>query len=774
MGRVYIDVESVGLHGVPVLLQYAFDDGPVQLWDIWTNPIIETMGLIYEICQHDVIGFNLSFDWFHINKLYTMFSLFPDSSVYPSEHIDELGILEEKARFVDLVCKPKRALDLMLVARRGPYQSLMERDDIRIKKIPTQLSYELAKHLNKTIQFDNIYFARNKDPFAPRWKILDRKLDDGRDDFNFKDIKLSFRASTALKALARHIGLAKPDEIISFADIEVNPNLRPDELGYAPWALAVAPKGPESGWIGSKLKNGKSKKTYAWPARIQEHILHWGYNHRARQYASNDVEYTRGLCKHFGDPEPGDNDSELTITVACCRWKGYKLDLPKVNEQKEIALAKIKKVPHAPHKVKQFIFEVLSPSEKLAFGNRGTKKVILEEISTWLDDNENPHPAAQRAADVLDARKSKKKIELLDKLIKAGRFHASFKVMGALSNRMSGADGLNAQGIDHTTPMRACFVLFDDDCVVETSEGNLQHLWALSGGDFKSFEVSIAVKVFDDEPLNQALLSGKKIHAIFAMELFPGQSYEQILASEGKDPDMYDKGKKGVFLTFYGGDENTLLNKLGIPLEIGKRAFTALSRKHPGIGRFQSEINDAFQCLIQPRGIGTAISWKEPKEYCETFLGFRRYFTLEYRVCKALFELAQSPPVSWKSLKIKVVRFDRVQTAVGALQSALYGAAFRISSGIVRAAKNHTIQSPGAEIAKAVQRAIWDLQPSGVNVWIVQPFNVHDEIMCPTRRGYEDQVQSVVAATVAKYKKIVPLLAIDWFKRISNWAMKKG
>ena len=37
--------------------------------------------------------------------------------------------------------------------------------------------------------------------------------------------------------------------------------------------------------------------------------------------------------------------------------------------------------------------------------------------------------------------------------------------------------------------------------------------------------------------------------------------------------------------------------------------------------------------MTQPGGIGTKVVWKDPADYAETMLGFRRYFTLENRIC---------------------------------------------------------------------------------------------------------------------------------------------
>ena len=120
--------------------------------------------------------------------------------------------------------------------------------------------------------------------------------------------------------------------------------------------------------------------------------------------------------------------------------------------------------------------------------------------------------------------------------------------------------------------------------------------------------------------------------------------------------------------------------------------------------------------MRQPAGIGSAVVWAEPAEYIETFLGFRRYFTLENTICQALFNLARNVPAEWRACKVKLVRRDRVQTASGAVSSALDGAAFQMQAANMRAAANHEIQSPGADGMKAVQRRLWDLQPAGAPV----------------------------------------------------------
>jgi hypothetical protein len=462
--------------------------------------------------------------------------------------------------------------------------------------------------------------------------------------------------------------------------------------------------------------------------------------------------------------------------VACVRWKGFKIDSDKIINLKQQAEQSAKSAPRAPAAVKRYVFSQLTPIEIAATGNK-TGKLVLEEISKFTtgcecggQDNqcflcagsgEVEHPAAKLAKEVIDARTAEKEVDLYDKLLLAGRFHASFKVIGTLSSRMSGADGLNPQGIKGTVEVRSCFPLAFDGLV-------------LCGGDFKAFEVVIAEACYNDPELRADLLAGKKIHALFAQALFPEETYDSILASEGTQHDMYRIGKSAVFSQLYGGNEHTLKTRLGIDTEVGVAASKRFEARYKGVGEKRKRIENMFCSMRQPGGIGSKVEWHEPAETMESLLGFPRYFTLENKICKTLFELAERPPKDWATINFKVVRRDRLQTVAGATRSALFGAAFAIQAANMRAAANHEIQSTGAQITKYVQRRIWDLQPSGISDWKVQPMNVHDEILAVCHPSIIDRVEQVVFDCVNSFKDKVPLIAIDWVKNMRSWANKKG
>jgi hypothetical protein len=841
MSKLYLDSETCGLHSMMVLLQWAQDEGPITLHEVWRRSVRDTLRLIEWLCEHTVVGFNLAFDWFHIAKTYTIFRLC-DPDWIPGEHVNEIALLEPRGQDGPCV-KPACALDLMLHSRKGPYQSLMAREDIRIKRVPSSLAYALAGELEGRGQLDNIYFARSADPDAPKWQVFDRRDRFGDIDTDFKDVVLKFNPAGGLKFLAEHAMGYKPK--FHFKDVEPPPSWRPYELGYAPTALAVSR--PEWNWEVWGRKKGRPNGNFAtdealtdlvlesdhdddvrgaphgpedkllghaWPAVIGKHIEHWATRPDAREYANDDIVYTRALDKHFGCPAPGDNDSTLACMVPVIRWHGFNINKPGMQELLAKAQAVVANSPvniHKPGDVRAYVTAAMDATEAIVL-SESTKKSNLEAIANWEIETREPcgrcqgtlgcarcggtgflepgkHPAATRAKEVLAVKIAGKEVELYDKLLLAGKFHASFVVIGTLSSRMAGADGLNPQGIKHAKDVRRMFPLAWEDMI-------------LCGGDFDSFEVTIADAVYNDPALRKDLttkgpcpkcagtgrdkksgkpcgecettgLTPQKLHALFGMAL-SGLSYAEVVNSSGAESDWYDKGKRGVFALVYGGDWNTLVQKLAVTETRAKAAYADFVRRYPGIDKARRKTFDAFCSMRQPAGIGSAVIWATPAEYVETFLGFRRYFTLENKICHALFDLARNTPKHWREVKIKVVRRDRVQTAAGAVASALYGAAFQMQAANMRAAANHEIQSPGAEITKSVQRALWDLQPAGIHPLMIAPLNVHDELMTVTRHSLTPDITATVRRTVESFRDKVPLIGMTWFEAMDNWAEKKG
>jgi hypothetical protein len=797
----YIDTETCGFHGLATLIQWAYEDGDEHLHNLWDVPVKDTLALIERFCQETCVFFNATYDWFHLAKIHTMWSLLPPDAIPRKLPMRVLVEAEKNGR--DGACiKPKHVICLMLHSRKGKFQTLMSRHDVKVTKVPVALCQPLAEELEKRIELDGILFAGRANQNAPKWGVYDRikKGKEDQVDPNFKDVVLKFRPARGLKFLAEHcLGLAP--EFHSFKDVyPVRPH-KLAELGYAPFALAMSKA--EVDW---KVWDKQRKlKGYAWPALIHHDIKHWRENEEARRYARDDVTYTRMLDEYFEFPEADDNDSVLACMVAAVRWHGFAIDadqiaglLAKSRQVLETSPVNINK----PTQVKAYIRSVMDESEATVI-DKSTKKANLEKIREELvvdpedvdedlggelcvrclgegdDQGEKcprcdglgylpvgPTRASQRANEILKCKAAAKEVELYSKLLQAGRFHAAFKVIGTLSSRMAGGDGLNAQGIKGSKEVRASFPLKWDGTI-------------LCGGDFDGFEVTLADAVFQDENLRRDLLAGKSIHTLMARKIYPDKSEEEIKASkgfaDGGDVDMYTRGKQAVFAQLYGGDANTINKKLGIAKKIAEAACDDFQKDYPGMRIAREKVAEDFSALEQHGEIGTGkISYKEPAEYVETFLGFRRYFPIENKIAKALYDLAHNVPSHWRKLDFKVVRRDREQTPAGAVSSALYGAAFQIQAANIRAANNHLIQSPGAMITKDLQRRIWDHQPHGVQEWHVAPINIHDEVLSVTRPDLVDAVTATVVEVVESYRDRVPLIGMDWVKSMENWAGKKG
>jgi len=788
---IFYDTETCGFYGLAILIQFAVGDGEIILHNVFKTPAKETLDLIEWMMNHEggVVGFNLTFDQFHLCKLYTLLSMV-DHDDHPEDIIDELADLESHARD-GVCCKPVKACDLMLIAKRGTYQSTMERKDIRIKRIPVQIAWQLANELENRVPIKDIYFARRKDKTVKKWVVEDIEDEEGNVLPDFKNVVLRFAPSAALKVLATDALGEDPDDVLLFAQAGVDPKFNPKECGWAPYAKAL---GSKDDWKGT------------WPDVIGFHIRHWSYSEIGQKYATKDVQITRDLYRFFNSPELGDYESDLACMVATVRWKGFKVDTEKLKTLQEAARVKSKSAPTAPSYVKRYLEPVLSLEEKL-ITKGSTKATILEAlVKNSIEDcgceddcdcEPVPSQASIRASEVLAARKAGKEVELYDKILMAGRFHASFKIIGTLSGRMSGADKLNPQGIKNTKETRGCFTLAWDD-------------YQLTGGDFESFEVAIAVSIYDDAKLEADLQTiikcgncelschacgqvgnkdcetckgectscgGKgevkqKIHGLFALALFPEEDYESILATKGSETDLYTKGKQGVFSQLYAGNEYTLQTRLGIPEDVAIAAKIKWETEYPGIKKSQIRMLDDFGSMRQPDGIGSKVVWNDPKDYVESLLGFKRYFTLENLICKALFNLGEKPPKHWVTTGKKVRRSDRDQTEIGATRSALFGAAFALQSANVRAATNHEIQSTGAEITKRLQHNLWEIQPSGCHEFQIMLLNVHDEVMAPVKPKHLDRVSEIVHDTVESYRELIPLIGIDWSNDLESWADK--
>lgn len=756
MNNYFVDTETVGFYGMPVLIQYAINDGETILYNVWEKPIQETLDLIDEIARNCIIGYNLGFDWYKLNQFYTTFIEASNKKLTPSDYSHEV-IQGMEARGVHRgVIKPRSCLDLMMVALEDQYQDLLFKGTRTIYKVPKVLAESLIQELNK-IEFPDLYFAKYVDP-TQRWKIANVQGD-------FVDVQIVFRPSAKLKDLCKHIGITREGRD-KFEDL--NAPSPEKEFGFRP---------------------------YGWATKNENKVVreHWYTNKKARQYARDDVEDTRGLYKHLGCPPADGVNSVLACMVASCKWKGFNVDTDMLEVLKADYLTKNSKETvnyDSSDQVYSYIGKVMTDLEKEIFKvdeKISCAKPILESIEKMKEIDICPeceamsidcptcdgegmvetkdHPAVARATHVLEGRKADKRIGLIDKFLVSKRFHASFNVMGTLSSRMSGGTGndnkkdksVNSQGIPSEDSFRSCFPLAD------TGE-------VLVGGDFDAFEVSIMCARYNDPNLIAELKKGKKIHGIFASFLF-NLSYEEILKTKGTDNDLYGKGKTAVFALCYGGQPYTIAKQCGCTLEQAELGYKMWFEQFPNFRLVVEEITKDFSLINTD---GESFKLVEGKPYVESMLGFKRHYRIEQKLIKSIWALIKDHPQWWDESEIECLRKQKkgTQKIGNALMSSLFGFMFSLQNSMIRTAMNHQIQSTGGQLTKELQVRLWELQPSGYSNWVVRELNIHDEVMAVCdNQVTADKTKVIVNDFIKEYQELIPLLGMNW-ANINGWCEK--
>lgn len=737
----FYDTETCGLFGVPIIIQHARDDGPVRVHNIWETPAGQTLELIEAMMAEGVCGYNLTFDHFHLQKIYNMLALVDEDTI-PIKNIRLMYEAEADGRFGQCV-KPYEVVDLMMNVRKSELQQAMGKKEWRIKKVHMNLVSKLVEYLNRNTRIesylhiipDAIWHSAIIENSKGEW--IDRE---------WRDIVGRIRSSGGLKPVCAYV-FNMPAK--SFQ--EVMPDNQPIELGYIPFAKQIVEM---DGWPTKKPPVGMvGEYKGTWPAHIRSHVAHWKQA-LPLKYAMEDVIWTRKLYEHFDEPSET-VDSSLTCTVASCKWRGFDLDTQQLELLRDSIIDEIDSQIIDSRRARRYLMEAMDKFEVDRFMAQDkvegkTNKPALDQLEKWIEPCDKclengwdgcpecgEHEVARRAKKIKNSRKMNAKLKVIRKLLLAERLYPGYNVIGTKSSRMSGSGGLNPQGFDKEKQFRSCFTLGPN----------------LAGGDFDGFELTICDAVYDDPNWHEMLTTGKKVHAIFGAGLYD-MDYDDVMA----DKEKYGKSKSGLFALVYGGTAGAIEYKLEATAEQSKRAEKEFFKNFPLFLKRREEIYKHYRPLKDD------CTWEEPLDYIESFMGHRRYFNLEWKICRLLYRLAQDMPFECRD-EPTCIRHEkgRVQTVSNALRSALYQSIRQIQKKASRAAINHEIQSPGADITKAVQKAMSDLQPKGIHDWQIQTMNVHDELIAVVHNpAIVDLVERTVYDKIEELKEKVPLLEMEW------------
>ena len=775
MNTCYLDTETLGLFGPAAIIQVRFDysndkhDDQPFIFDPWHSVAAQTRELIEEIVSCRVVAHNITFDWAKLNQFYNALLSFEDGE-RPIENISKFArcLYNNRSR----VClKPPAAVCTLMLSQKHLGGASLASKEIRVRRLPVDMAPLVAATLNQYTDLPEIMFARRQN--GDRWSVAQSDAGDA-----WSDVVLRFGPSNALKDIARLVlGVDNTMKI----GAEVSPPEFPTEEGFAPYAVLLADN--QDDWT----YNSKP----LWPELLEQHVEFWTTNKSARQYAIQDVVLLEMLDDYFGNPET-DFDSEIGCQVASIRVAGMSIDMDRVKaasiEAAEVVAGAQVNVD-SPRQVRAFISECLDAMEMNIIADSCDKnhlKALVKEFT--LSEREDcdcdggcprcggigyigpgPAPVADRASHVLNVRKYRKRLQTLDKLAVAKSAFPSFRVIGAKSGRMSGADGMNYHGLEGSKEVREIFTLAD------------QQDWIVCGGDMQSQELAITAAVMQDKALGEVLESGKKLHAIFAAEA-NGVPYEQIMryADDKTRPESkwYSQGKITSYSILYGASAFKVAMDLGCTPEEADVKIAAFFAKFPGMAVTRKAVKRSLDCLVQSDS-GRLVIVKPEQDYIESVFGFRRSFTTELSVMGTMLDAMErfSSRGTWdaaytRRFADKIVRSEKKgeQTVAAAIKSALYGAVFSLQGKVFRAACNHLIQSSGRTCTLRVQKAIWDkLQPVGIHPFRVKLISVHDEVITTCHRDDAQAVQEAVSDAMNELTDTIPLLSLDWATDVKAW-----
>jgi hypothetical protein len=731
---IFLDTESVGFTGPPVLIQYQELGGEYVEFRVWENPVCDFLDLIESFLHADkLVIFNATHDSFVLGKWYAIFSKVNDTSLRPDPK--EIRKIEEELDYSKIPClKPNAVLDFYIILKQTLFNFAAGRQKrpLEVRAVPAVAAKVLKEILERfAVALPSILFEKfkNKMP-GDYWEVTPNKMR------GFVDFKLNFAPSLGLKSIIKFLF---PEEQVQ--SIEIPSYHQPQEdAEYQPW-------------------------NNDWPRLLATHLTYWNSD-RARKYAKNDITYLIWLHKILKDkellPDKVHVDSDLAWHTGLSRARGFCIDLISANEQLEEARNSLSAIPDSSSQQSLAWLREVCPKDYLWLIQNTDSKKTLIPISKMEELGE----CATRASKLIAQRSAKKRIDILEKLIRIGRFHPNFEVSGTLSNRMSGRGGINPQGIIRDRKFRELFLLADEDS-------------NLSGGDFSAQEITILAEVVKDKGLEQEIEKDKKaLHMCMARAIFG--MLEEVVEGKVKyswneeyepSKDEYSKAKNCVFGYVYGAQLKRLAQTAGKSEEQMQKAMDRVISRFPGLRTHAERIAKKFCSMVQPGGVGTQVEWHEPEPNATSLFGFSRSYILDNKICKFIFELASNPPKEIRDIRGRITRREREQSIVGATQSSLYATAFAMQAENLRTAGNHYIQSAGATVTKILQHSIWLFQPVGVAPWNVQLYNVHDELLCVNKSP--EKVEALVYKTIIGLRKFIPLLDMDWKMDIGSWAEVK-
>lgn len=730
MERIYVDTESISFVAPTMLIQYGTNSDNIILHEIFREKTIDTLNLIQRLMDATTIFYNASHDAFHLTKTFNIL-LNLDKNTFPEP--EEYLNVERKLDTFQYILKPKGCVDLLLNVRKE-FQYTMKTHPLRIK-VPKKVAEEFKEILEEKFKtLPPIIFAKyegkpyirtieiKEDGFSQVSPEEKSKLAEGKLDFKIHPdwvyLKIEFKPSAKLKDVMKYVFGKEVKQL----DLNIK---RPESLQYSP-------------------------HTSDWLSHFYMHKSLWQYNEHQRSYAREDVLYLMELDKFFAYPN-SNYESELSFAFGSQHCIGYDVDVKEVKKQLRNNLKSELKIRRSNNcsqvninsatQVKKFLLKDLDDEYTILIPN--TSK---ETFKNLIEMEDLPDVLSKKLKAIKDLRRICIEQRLLKRLNSSKKLYCVFKTMGTRTGREAGGDSLTNSG-DKINPQGI-------------PKGELRKLFTFGskaqGGDFSQFEIAIFAACYNDPKINELLMSGKKIHGIWAEFLF-GVPYNEVMKGQDEPNSLYNIAKKAFFAMLYGAQTAKIAYITSLPIEQVKAAFEKFYNEFTKVAEAQKALEAQFNIFKDYKFHNTL-------NYVETFLGFRRSFWLEIEIERILISLLN------KEFKGNIRNKKGVLITTGqAVNSGIYSEIHQLESHMQRIAGNFKIQSPGAQMTKILQGRLNSLNSIGFihKDFYCMTFNAHDELIVTGPRF--EETKQVVEDFINEYKIKVPFLKMKW-KQIKNWS----
>lgn len=495
------------------------------------------------------------------------------------------------------------------------------------------------------------------------------------------------------------------------------------------------------------------------------------------KYAELDILYLKVLYELFGHPEP-DHHDECAHAVAYARYYGFDVDQSELYKTRTYYQHKVDEIERSLQGINLRSstqrLELLRPHFPLI---ASTRKSLLKILS------KEPGVGGKLAQNLLDYGPTRQRLLQCDKIAecRTGKAHPDLRVMGTATYRMAGTGGLNWQGIgavDYVDPE----LLESGEYMVGQAEQSLEEgeeigeareldakeakakvgirhcILAESVGDWSSFEVCLASKIYNDPQLIQDLADGIDVHGMATATAHPkalqlGMTYDEVMAAyKAHEPTVTSwrkEMKSIVFGIFYFVSPMKVAQSLGVSVGEAERVLNLFFTRYPAIKRYRMDVEKRFITADTQRW--SAGSVKRMAREQTDLLGFTRRWDFEAQVAEILWSLAKSGIRTGIGGRVIRTKEKGPQSYDMAVSSALYGSAIAIQGAVSRQAGNMPVQATGANLTKKLGAVSWQKHRAP---WLC----IHDELVYAAHPNFSPQVLETQQAFVEECREIVPSL----------------